>query len=250
MPRSQAERLWMIGGGIVGFVMVLIGYFFFISPQRTQTSDVDSQVASAHAANDQLQVRLDKLREQNKNLATFQAQAAQSRLALPDASGLSAFLRTLQQIGGATRTDVTSLVAGNPVSVSAAVAAPAAASPASNTGPGAVNAANNAAASANAAAAGSGTTQTAPSAGGARIYAIPITMTVAGSPASLNQFLVQLQSVQPRAVLVSQLTETAPATNHGAKIASDVTTLNLTMYAFVSPASASETAQLQAVAGK
>ena len=237
MPRSQAERLWMIGGGLVGLVMVLIGYLFFISPQRSDTSNVDGQVQSAQSSNDVLQAKLDKLREQNKNLAQFQAQAGQARLALPDTNGLSAFLRTLQQIGGATRTDVSSLVAGNPVDVSSVLTGVAA---------------STAAPSANPTAAPAAATPAATPAGGARVWALPITTTVSGSVDALNQFLTQLQSVQPRAVLISQLTETAGSSTQvtTASQRPGVPTLSLTMYAFVSPGTASESAQLQAAAGK
>src|SRR3954470_20371600 len=84
MPRSQAERLWMIGGALVALVLLLIGYFFFISPQRSDTADVDAQVESVQSSNDVLQARLNKLRTQNQDIAQFENLAATARLALPD----------------------------------------------------------------------------------------------------------------------------------------------------------------------
>jgi hypothetical protein len=60
----------------------------------------------------------------------------------------------------------------------------------------------------------------------------------------LNEFLNQLQTVQPRAVLITAVTEAA-GTASGA-----TTTLNLTMQAFVQPASAAERAGLASAAQK
>lgn len=217
VPRSQTERLWLVGGGLVAFVMVLIGYFFFISPQRSNTSDVKAQVASTEQQNAVLQARIDQLRAQNKDLAKYEAGLAEARRALPTTSGMSDFLRTLQTIGNETQSDLTALTVGQPVNLSLAAmvqssaAAPAAtaSTPATGTVPGAVP----------------GAVATGPS-----IVALPVTATVAGTPAALAKFLDQLQAVQPRAVLITQLTQVAPS--QGGKTSE--TTLNLTMRVFVS----------------
>ena len=234
VPRSQAERLWMIGGGLVAFVLFLIGYFFFISPQRSETGNVDSQVATAHQQNQALQHRIDLLREENKNLAGYQAKLGQARLALPQASGLSDFLRSLQALGSATLTDVTGLTVGVPKDVSAVAAA--------QPTTGATAAAPAPAATADPNAAGS-----TPGAVGPAIFALPITATVSGSPSSLEKFLDQLQNVQPRAVLITGITE-GGATSGSAttNVAPGKTLLQLTMYAFVAPSNPTESASLSA----
>jgi Tfp pilus assembly protein PilO len=209
MPRSQAERLWMIGGGVAAFLMILVGYLFFISPQQDSTSEVNSQVRTVQSANDALEARLTALAAQNRDLTRYQSLAAHARAALPDTSALSAFLRTVQAIGSSTHTSVTSLAANNPVDVSVA--------------------------------AGVG-----PKAG--RVYALPITMTVTGAVPALDQFMTQLQSVQPRAVLISQLTQTVAGVrgSTAATATGKPTAITMTMYAFVAPSSATEAAQLQA----
>jgi Tfp pilus assembly protein PilO len=232
MPRSQAERLWIVGGSIVALMMLLVGYFFFISPQRSETADVDGQVQTARSANAVLQSKIGKLRVQNQQIAKFRTVAGAARAALPNTSDLSDFLRTLQQIGGATRTDVSSLAAGDPVDVSAVAAGGAPGSAPSS-------AAGTKAPSAPAAPSGPG------------VYALPITAVVNGSADALNQFLTQLQSVQPRAVLITQLTESVAGQTDGKGTkATTSTSISLTMYAFVSPGTAAESAQLQAAAGK
>jgi hypothetical protein len=68
-----------------------------------------------------------------------------------------------------------------------------------------------------------------------------------GTASQLDQFLTQLQSMQPRAVLISQLTETSRSATGKSGA---TTSLQLTMQAFVAPSSAAENAQLSAASGK
>jgi hypothetical protein len=65
-----------------------------------------------------------------------------------------------------------------------------------------------------------------------------MTASVTGSSKALDNFLEQLQAVQPRAVLITQIGESTGTAGAGAGSGSGATTLQLTMQAFVSPASA------------
>jgi cell division protein FtsB len=220
VARSQTERLWLIGGALVAFVLLLIGFFFFISPQRSQTSDVNSQVASTEQHNAQLEARLNTLRTQNKNLAKYKADLATARLALPATSGISDFLRTLQSLGNSTQTQVTAVTVGQPAPVVAAVATSSTGSP-SSPAPTPT--------SASATGAPGATT-------GLQVYSLAITANVSGGTDALNKFVEQLQAVQPRAVLITQITEGSGVAATGSQAAAATTTLQLTMQAFVAPA--------------
>jgi hypothetical protein len=222
VPRSQAERLWLIGGALVAFLLLVLGYFLFISPQRSHTSRVNSQVDTARQQNATLQAHIDALRLQNRNLAKYEQQLKTARLALPSTSGVSDFLRSLQALGNATSTDVTALTVGSPTNVSTVAGAAPAARPTATTASG-------------------GTTA------GGTIFALPITAQVSGAPAALNKFLQQLQAVQPRAVLITQLTETTGTAPGAAAVhGSSGTALQLTMQAFVAPSNPTEKASLAA----
>jgi len=225
LPRSQTERLWMIGGGLAAFLMILIGYVLVISSQSDETDSVDTKVAAANAQNDALQARVNALAVQNTNLAKYQAAAASALQALPNSSGMPDFLRTLQSVGSQTGTSLTSLTVGTPVDVTAT--------------------ANGATAGATPAPAAAPTNGT-PVAG--TVYALPISAQVSGSVASLNAFLTQLQAVQPRAVLISQIAEqpndATGSAGSGAKAGGSMS-ISLTMNAFVAPASPAESSQLQ-----
>jgi type II secretory pathway component PulM len=225
VPRSQTERLWLIGGGTVAVLLTVIAYFFFISPQRSETADVRAQVADAKTENTVLQHKLAALREQNKSLARYQQDLAAARRALPSASGVSDFVRSLQVLGAQTQTDVASLSVGQPAPVAAA--APAAATSATSSSP---------SSAAPGPAAGSAPRPSA-------VYSLAISAQVTGSPADLNRFLDQLQRVQPRAVLITAISETTGTTGSagtGGEAArpSGATTLQLTMLAFVTPGAA------------
>jgi type IV pilus assembly protein PilO len=222
MPQGQRERLWLFGGGLAAFVMLLAGYLLFIGPQRSQTADVKDQISSAQLQQLSLQQRINELRAQSKNAAKYESALQQARLALPSTSGMPDFLRSLQSIGRATLTNVSSLTVGAPT---APTSAPAASQPT----PGAASTS-----AAPSATPQSGTAQPAPGgaapASTAQVYALPITAEVSGSTAALERFLTQLQTVQPRAVLISSVTLTSGTgtSAHGA-------TLELTMQAFVAP---------------
>jgi Tfp pilus assembly protein PilO len=238
MLESQMRRLWLFVGAVAALLLLLIGWFLFISPQRSQTSSVNGQVSQAKHQNTLLKARIRSLQAQNANLSQYQSELAQAKLALPDSSGLSDFLRTLQSIGNATQTNVTSLTVGAPQSLktlTGSVAGASAATSAARSAPGtAPTGAPAAAAAAPAATTALGS-----------IYQLPIVLSVSGSVAQLDDFLGQLQSVQPRAVLITQLIEGAQAAAN-TKSAPHLSTLGLTMQAFVAPSSAAENAQLAA----
>lgn len=219
MPKSTGERLWWIAGGLGSFLLVLVGWFFLISPQRSHTSDVERQVGAARQQNAALQARIDSLRQQNAHLAQYQAALHKAQLALPSESGLSDFLRTLQDIGNSTGTDVQALTVGNPAPIKptapAVAGQPTSAAPSSSAAPAPAPAAG------------------APVAAPAGLYGLPISAQVSGPPVALGHFLEQLQSVQPRAVLITKLLEGTDATSK-----TGGTSLQITMQAFVNTATA------------
>jgi hypothetical protein len=236
VPRSQTERLWMISGGLIAFILLLIGYFFLISPQRSNTASVQADVAAAKQQNRVLAARIEALREQNKNMASYAADLAKARLALPSTSGIPDFLRALQSLGSATQTQLTALSVAPPTNVLAqqvtnpdmTATTSAAPSPTSSPSPNAT------------VPGGVAAPATSP------LYALPITATVTGSSSALIKFLDQLQAVQPRAVLITQVVEGDAQGATGP--VKDQMSLQLTMNAFVAPSSPVENASLSAAA--
>ena len=226
MPRTQAEKLWWAGAAFAAALMVVIGYLALIRPQQHETDRVHAEVAAQRTQTTALQARVAALEQQSKHLASYEAQLAQARLALPSTSGLPDFLRTLQETGNQTLARVSSLSVAAPTDVTRIVTSP---SP-----------------TATASASPSKSGEQAPSVAGAHVYALPISAQVTGTVAQLSAFLTQLQSVQPRAVLISALSLGSGKAGTGEEKADRVSVLSLTMQAFVAPDSAAEQARLSA----
>lgn len=233
MERTAKERLWLTGGALIAILLLVLGYFLLISPQRDKTSTVNSEIGTVRTQNLSLQQRINNLTAQNKELDKYRADLVDLKLALPSTSGLPDFLRTLQSIGNSTLSDVLSLTVGPPTSVKAAAGG--SAQPAST--------------STSASASGQ-TAKSARSTGGTNgVYGLAITAAVSGSKTELEQFLQQLQSVQPRAVLVTSISFATAGGTVAATAVKGSATMQITMQAFVSPVSAAEAAQLAKAAG-
>lgn len=220
--RTATERWWRLGGAAAALLVVLVAWTFLIGPQRSQTADVVAQGDAARDHNAQLSRRIDALRADNRTLSAYQAAFRSAQLALPADTGIPDLLRSLQTMGTATHTDVSLLNAAPPAPVVAA--APATGTPSPSSSP------SGSAAS---------TTSTAGTAGtpAADVYSMAVSVDVTGSAAALEAFLTRLQTGQPRAVLITQVTEGGPGAvgAAGAPVPSGATSLQLTMQVFVAP---------------
>jgi hypothetical protein len=242
MSVGHRDRIWIVGGVLAGLIVVTLGWFFLISRQNAHTNDVRSRTADAQTQNVTLLHKIAVLSRDRKNLPQFITALQQAQLALPSSSGMPDFLRTLQGLGDRTQTQVSGLTVSPPVEVGAAGAA------GSTTGA-AGGAAGSTTGGGPAGASTAPTPKLKPSPpakpGGsvAQVYALPLTAQVSGTTSHLSDFLDQLQRVQPRAVLITQL-QLAPSVVTSGANASGPVTLQLTMRVFVAPTSATRDGQL------
>ncbi|SHH61590.1 type IV pilus assembly protein PilO [Jatrophihabitans endophyticus] len=215
MAASRAERLHVGGAAVVALVIALVGWFLLISPQRSDSADVQDQTANAELQNTVLQGRINQLTAEKKKAATYGAALAKARAALPSTSDMAAFLRHVQSIGSATSTKVTS------ISVDAAKAVESSAP--------VVGATTSPTASASPTASSATDSSTTAAASGTGLYSVPISASVTGTQRNLARFLTELQSGQPRAVLLTSVTRGQDAAG------GSLTALQLEMQAFVAP---------------
>jgi len=247
MTSTSSQRVWLIGGALAGLLMVVVGYFFVIAPKRSETSSVNGQLASVRMSNTTLESKIALLAAQNKNLAKYEAALATEQKALPATPDLSSLLKSIQDLGAQTLVDVSEAgTFGGPAAVQTVNVN--GTSSVTGTTDGTTNgtttngttgtSTTDIAAENNAAISGTtdpAATTTTPSAAGG-VLALPITLQVTGSVPQLEQFLTALQNAQPRAVLITSISETsAPSSG---KSGSDLTSLQLNMQAFVDPSTA------------
>ena len=208
MLSLSRDKLWFLAGGVVAIFVIAIGYLFFVSPQYSNASEVRTQASDAVANLAIKQAHINELAKQNTNLATYEAQLAADQQALPVTSDVPNFLRTLQAIGSASGVSVKTLSVSDPTNVASATSSTTTTTPTAT--PAAVPSAHPAS---------------------ARAYQIAISLTVDGTPATLNAFLQALQVQQPRAILINSVSMTS-ASSAGAGM-----TLAVSFQAFMAPSS-------------
>jgi hypothetical protein len=223
--RSQNRRLWLGGGAAVAILILVVGWFFVISPQLSATASIRDQADSAQVQNSVLQAKNSKLKKENDNVATLRAGLAAALAELPSDGGLPAFTRQLSAQATANSVSLTSVIVGGVLPVAGAVAAPAAAA-AAETGT-----------------AATGTTAAAATSAGG-LMQIPVSLVVTGLGKNDIAFLKALQVTGPRRALVSAV-QLAPSGGGTATGIDGPCTLSLTVTIFSAPLTPTGQAALQ-----
>lgn len=192
-PSLRGERLWLPVGIVATALIAIVGWMLLVSPLRSETSDIKAQTATTTTQVDALRKQIATLQAQQADLPTFQAELGAAQAALPNTSGMPQLLRTLQDLGTASGTSVTAVAATAPAAGTAGGSDAGAAPVTTPVG---------------------------------IVYRIPVTITAKGAYDGLTVFLTKLQQEQPRALLVTGISETADTTG---------TTLTVTSVAFMAP---------------
>lgn len=205
MERLQDKRVWLGGGAVAALLIVAIGWFMFIGPELSSTSDLHAQAAATRQQNSQLQLRVKSLQVKSTQLDRYTKSLNDALAALPFDSGLPAFTRQLSSQAAANHVAVTSVAVGGITSVAPAVAtAPGTTDPASATDP-------------------TSTATTAPTPGAAGttaaggLFSVQVTVQSSGSLAHQLAFLNDIRTAGPRRAL---LTSTQFTPGLGSKVAS------------------------------
>lgn len=117
---AYGDRPWTIGGAAGAAVLLAVGWFFFIGPEKSETARLDTEAATLRARAPGIQERLAELRRKNVDLAQYRAQLDTYRKALPTSPSLSDFLREMQAAGDNAGVVVSGLIIGQPAPVVAA----------------------------------------------------------------------------------------------------------------------------------
>ncbi|GIH89967.1 type 4a pilus biogenesis protein PilO [Planobispora siamensis] len=185
MFAGRMDRIWALGGILVAAILLVVGWFFLISPQLAETDRLQGETETAHVRAATLQSRLSQLKRENADLPRYRAELEAARQALPTTAESEQFLRQLQTAGEATGVDVGTVAVGAPAVVEAA---------------------------------------------GVKMHSLPVALTATGGTVALDEFLDQLQQVQPRAALIDDVT-----VQEGGEEADSKTGLNVNLKIFVAP---------------
>lgn len=215
----NTTRTWTLGGVAVAVLLFALGWILLVSPTRGQASELETQAVSQAASNDQLQIRLDRLRQDAEALPALEAQIAALARQLPADPQLPQLLRTVENIADAAGVTLVSFTPGEPVA------------PTQTAAPAPQGAATGTAAEQPAAAAQPPAAQ-APAAATA-YTTIPISIQASGRYANNALFITGLERMQ-RALLIKGFQLSAqPSTTGGAS--TGLLTLNLDAAAFTAP---------------
>lgn len=116
----QADKLWIAGGSLAAVALAALSYLLLISPQNTETTDLQAEIDGVNTQVALAQARIAQLRKDNEQLGEYKATLDAQRQALPTSTALSDFLRQMQDAGEQTRVSVTSVNAGTAGEVTAA----------------------------------------------------------------------------------------------------------------------------------
>lgn len=167
------NRLFILGVALAAVVIVALGWVFGIAPTLAQADLASSQAQSADDQNAVQQLGLVKLRDQYEKLPELNAELKKLQLAVPETANLDDFLDQLQQLAQSAGVTITGFTAAEATLYGGGDAAAAPPAPAAT----------------DAAATDSTSAKAAPSASVTdRLYSVPITIAVKGSPDQVMAF--------------------------------------------------------------
>ena len=213
----------MLGVTLVALAVVALGWVLGISPLLTQADLASSQAQAADSQNAAQQASLVKLKGQYDKLPELRAELEKLQLAVPETANLDDFLDQLQAIAQSTGVTITAFTAAEGTLYGGGTTAPAAPAPTATPAPGG-------------AAATPTTGATASASITDRLFSVPVTVAVQGTPEQVMAFTDASQKgIRFFLVTGDQFTGAAAATGGGG---------TLTGFVFVvrdAPAAASAT---------
>lgn len=169
------NRVWMLGVALVGIIVVAFGWLFAISPMLAQAEAATSQAQSADAQNAAQRIALVRLKDQFDKLPKLQAELKELQVSVPETPNLDDFLDQLQQLAQSAGVSITAFTAAEATQYGGGEA--------STPAPTSTKAADDATASTGAAA---GETKAAGITD--RLYSVPVTVAVKGTPDQVMAF--------------------------------------------------------------
>lgn len=171
MTRS---RRWFLATALVVIIVLALGWFGFISPQRSHKSRLQAQAVSVEQQNAALQTQVNKLQRQAKNKIAEQAEIQAIGREIPGSVQMAPYMRELAKAALATGVDLQSIAPSGPQNTK--LVAPAASA---NPNPTAAAGSNPPAAT-----------------GSNQVLVIGVKLSIAGSYFQVQQFLANVEKLE------------------------------------------------------
>lgn len=102
MTRVSRTTPWIVGAVLLSLVIGAMMWFLAISPTRDALAETNQQIEDQTARNDQLVVQNAALKKQFENIEDYRNELAGYRIGIPESIDQSAFTRELGEIAEAT----------------------------------------------------------------------------------------------------------------------------------------------------
>lgn len=219
-------RRWAAGTAVVALLVVVAAWFLLITPKHSEAAELRAATLAQEGTNDQLRARLEELKAKSADLPALEARLAAVQTKLPEGAELPSLVRALTAEATAAGLDLQGITPSTPELVSGPlgdVTLPA--EPATSEG-----------------AQDTPAPPEASPASGEQLYAVPLTVNLAGRYSNVSTFVNGLEELS-RSFLVTGFTLSENTVEGEAK---GGTLLSLTGRVFVLTSTAPEVVALPA----
>jgi Tfp pilus assembly protein PilO len=111
----SSTRVWVLGALVLSAALLVLGWVLGVSPRLAEIATVGEQTRSVQQQNKALEVTIERLRTDYRNLDAVAAQLAALRASLPASADYPGFLAELNAIAGRNSATLTAFTPGAPV---------------------------------------------------------------------------------------------------------------------------------------
>ena len=101
MLHTRTSR-WALGTAVLCLILLVVAWLLLISPRRSQAADLSDQEQTTLQQNSQLQTRIEELKAQSAQLATYRSQLSGILQQLPPTAQMPQLVRDLSSLAEAS----------------------------------------------------------------------------------------------------------------------------------------------------
>lgn len=221
MSRLTSARGWLVVGIVGSVVILLLGYFALIAPQRSKASSIGMEAAEARGTTQGLQAKAIALKKQSDELPAKQAELQALSERLPDDAGVAQIIRQITSVAAESGVTLNEFTPSAPQALevevpSAASSSEPSASPSATPSP-----------------SDNGSSESAPKTKStvptSNLSYVTISITAEGQPSQLSAFVNGLEGITRAMLLTGVKIDTSKTTSGSSGTATTAGTLTATI---------------------